>query len=123
MSTISPELTRRLAKAALAKGLGFLDTPMSGTSAMVERGDCAIFVGGDQAQADACRPIFDAIAKKTHYVGDVGMASLAKLATNLLEGRVLNVEKDKRERTKRRIDNLEKLTQRYQMLKQMNTEF
>jgi len=53
MSTISPELTRRLAKAALAKGLGFLDTPMSGTSAMVERGDCAIFVGGDQAQADA----------------------------------------------------------------------
>ncbi len=86
MSTISPELTRRLAKAALAKGLGFLDTPMSGTSAMVERGDCAIFVGGDQAQADACRPIFDAIAKKTHYVGDVGMASLAKLATNLLVG-------------------------------------
>ncbi|TAK07946.1 NAD(P)-dependent oxidoreductase [bacterium] len=86
MSTISPELTRRLAKAAAAKGLGFLDTPMSGTSAMVARGDCAIFVAGDRARADGCRPIFDAIAKKTHYVGDVGLASLAKLATNLLVG-------------------------------------
>lgn len=86
MSTISPELTRRLATASSAKGLWFLDTPMSGTSAMVARGDCTILVGGDRARADACRPIFDAIAKKTFYVGDVGMASLAKLATNLLVG-------------------------------------
>jgi 3-hydroxyisobutyrate dehydrogenase-like beta-hydroxyacid dehydrogenase len=86
MSTISPELTRRLAAAALADGLGFLDTPMSGTSVMVERGDCVIFVAGDRARAEACQPIFDAIAKKTHYVGDAGMASLAKLATNLLVG-------------------------------------
>jgi 3-hydroxyisobutyrate dehydrogenase-like beta-hydroxyacid dehydrogenase len=86
MSTISPELTRRLAAAALASGLGFLDAPMSGTSAMVERGDCAIFVAGDRSRAEACQPVFDAIAKKTHYVGDAGMASLAKLATNLLVG-------------------------------------
>jgi len=86
MSTISPDLTRRLAKAAAAGGLGFLDAPMSGTSAMVERGDCSIFVAGDPRRAETCQPIFDAIAKKTHYVGDVGMAALAKLATNLLVG-------------------------------------
>jgi len=86
MSTISPELTRRLGAAAAAKGLGFLDAPMSGTSAMVERGDCTIFVGGEHKQKDRCQAIFDAIAKKTVYVGDVGMSSLAKLATNLLVG-------------------------------------
>jgi 3-hydroxyisobutyrate dehydrogenase-like beta-hydroxyacid dehydrogenase len=86
MSTISPKLTRSLGEAVAVKGLGFLDAPVSGTSTMVERGDCAIFVAGDRARADACRPIFDAIAKKTVYVGDVGMASLAKLATNLLVG-------------------------------------
>jgi len=86
MSTISPELTRRLGAAAVVNGLGFLDAPMSGTSAMVERGDCAIFVAGERKQADRCQPIFDAIAKKTVYVGAVGMASLAKLATNLLVG-------------------------------------
>jgi len=84
MSTVSPELARRLGEAASAKGLGFLDAPMSGTSAMVARGECSIFVGGDHARAEACRPIFDAIAKKTCYVGAVGMAALAKLAANLL---------------------------------------
>ncbi|HEU5319497.1 MAG TPA: NAD(P)-dependent oxidoreductase, partial [Methylomirabilota bacterium] len=86
MSTISPALTRRLAEAATAVGLAFLDTPMSGTSAMVERGDCTIFVGGDPARLAACRPVFEAIAKKTVHVGPVGSASLAKLATNLLVG-------------------------------------
>jgi 3-hydroxyisobutyrate dehydrogenase-like beta-hydroxyacid dehydrogenase len=86
MSTVSPNLTRRLASAAAAKMLGFLDAPMSGTSAMVECGDCTIFVAGDRSRAEASQPIFDAIARKTHYVGDAGMASLAKLATNLLVG-------------------------------------
>jgi 2-hydroxy-3-oxopropionate reductase len=86
MSTISPALTRRLAAAAEARGLAFLDAPMSGTSSMVERGDCTIFVGGDRARAEACRPVFDAIGRRTAYVGPVGTASLAKLATNLLVG-------------------------------------
>lgn len=86
MSTISPELARRLAKAVTAKGLGFLDAPMSGTSAMVERGDCTIFVAGDHERVAACQAILDAIAKKTFYLGDAGVASLAKLATNLLVG-------------------------------------
>jgi 3-hydroxyisobutyrate dehydrogenase-like beta-hydroxyacid dehydrogenase len=86
MSTISPPLTRALGAAATKRGVGFLDTPMSGTSAMVARGDCTIFVGGDRARADACRPVFDAIARKTLYVGETGLATLAKLATNLLVG-------------------------------------
>jgi 3-hydroxyisobutyrate dehydrogenase len=84
MSTISPTLTRRLGEAAAAAGVGFLDTPMSGTSAMVERGDCTIFAGGDAVLVDACRPVFAAIARRTVHVGPAGSASLAKLATNLL---------------------------------------
>ena len=86
MSTISPTLTRRLAEAAAAAGIGFLDAPMSGTSAMVERGDCTIFAGGDPAVIDACRTMFAAIARRTTHVGPAGSASLAKLATNLLVG-------------------------------------
>jgi 3-hydroxyisobutyrate dehydrogenase-like beta-hydroxyacid dehydrogenase len=84
MSTVSPTLTRRLAEAAASAGLGFLDTPMSGTSSMVERGDCTIFAGGDAALVERCRPVFAAIGKRTIHVGPVGSASLAKLATNLL---------------------------------------
>jgi len=84
MSTISPTQTRRLAEGAAAAGIRFLDAPMSGTSAMVERGDCTIFAGGDPALVEACRPIFAAIGKRTIHVGPAGSASLAKLAANLL---------------------------------------
>jgi 3-hydroxyisobutyrate dehydrogenase-like beta-hydroxyacid dehydrogenase len=84
MSTISPELTCRLHTAAAASGLAFLDAPISGTSAMVARGDCTILVGGESALVQRCRPIFDAIAQQTMHMGDVGMAALAKLVTNLL---------------------------------------
>ena len=84
MSTISPALTQRLAEAAAARGRRFLDTPISGTSAMVARGDCTLLVGGAAATVQTCRPIFDAIARRTVHVGDIGMASLAKLVTNLL---------------------------------------
>jgi len=84
MSTISPTQTRRLAEGAAAAGIGFLDAPMSGTSAMVERGDCTIFAGGDPALVEACRPVFAAIGKRTIHVGPAGSASLAKLAANLL---------------------------------------
>ncbi len=86
MSTISPEQTRSLGAAAAAKGLAFLDAPMSGTSAMVAAGDCTILLGGDAALAERCRPAFDAIAARTVHVGAIGMASLAKLVTNLVAG-------------------------------------
>src|SRR5262245_11832440 len=84
MSTIAPALSRRLADAAAAAGRGFLDTPMSGTSAMVARGDFTIFVGGDATRLDACRPVLAAIGRRAVHIGPAGSASLAKLATNLL---------------------------------------
>ena len=68
MSTISPDLTRRLHTAAAAAGLAFLDAPISGTSAMVARGDCTILVGGDPALVQRCRPIFDAISAQTVHL-------------------------------------------------------
>ncbi len=84
MSTISPELTVRLAKAAEARGLVFLDTPISGTSAMVTRGDSILMTGGDAAVAKRCEKVFAAFAKRTVHMGPVGSAMLAKLVTNLL---------------------------------------
>jgi len=85
MSTTGPGLARRLGEAAAARGFAFLDTPISGTSTAVARGDGTIFVGGEHAVADRCRPVFDAIGRSVH-VGPVGAASVAKLAANLIGG-------------------------------------
>jgi 3-hydroxyisobutyrate dehydrogenase-like beta-hydroxyacid dehydrogenase len=85
-STIAPSLARRLGEAAAARGVRFLDTPISGTSTSVARGEGTLFVGGDAAVLEACRPAFDAIAARTVHVGPVGAASVAKLAANLVGG-------------------------------------
>jgi 3-hydroxyisobutyrate dehydrogenase-like beta-hydroxyacid dehydrogenase len=86
MSTISPALSVRLNEAAARRGAPFLEVPISGTSTTVSQGKGTIFVGGDAALAERCRPIFDAIAAKTVHVGAVGDASVAKLAANLIGG-------------------------------------
>lgn len=84
MSTISPTLTERLAREVTAKGLGFLDCPVSGTSAMVERGDGIFFVGGDRALYERWRPVLESVLPRAVLVGRVGQAMTLKLVANLL---------------------------------------
>ena len=84
MSTISPALTRRLAQEVGGRGLSFLDCPISGTSAMVARGDGLIFVGGDHSLCERWRPLLEAILPKVVYVGAAGQAMVLKLVANLL---------------------------------------
>jgi 3-hydroxyisobutyrate dehydrogenase-like beta-hydroxyacid dehydrogenase len=84
MSTISPALTERLDAALRARGLAFLDTPVSGTSGMVARGDGIIFVGGERALYDRWRPVLEAILPHSVYIGRAGQAMVLKLIANLL---------------------------------------
>jgi len=84
MSTISPELTRRLAREVSGRGLSFLDCPVSGTSGMVARGEGMIFIGGEPALAERWRPLLEAILPRAVYVGSAGQAMALKLVANLL---------------------------------------
>ena len=84
MSTISPSLTERLASEVTARGLGFLDCPVSGTSSMVERGDGVFFVGGDRALFERWRPVLESVLARAVLVGRVGQAMVLKLVANLL---------------------------------------
>ena len=84
MSTISPALTERLAAALAARGLAFLDCPVSGTSSMVERGDGILFVGGDRVLFDRWRPMLEAILPRAVFIGRAGQAMMLKLIANLL---------------------------------------
>jgi 3-hydroxyisobutyrate dehydrogenase-like beta-hydroxyacid dehydrogenase len=84
MSTISPTLTEGLAREVTGKGLGFLDCPVSGTSAMVERGDGIFFVGGEPALYERWRPVLESVLPRAVLVGRVGQAMILKLVANLL---------------------------------------
>ena len=84
MSTISPALTERLARGVGAKGLAFLDCPISGTSGMVARGDGIIFVGGERGVFDRWRPVLEAVLPHAVFIGRPGQAMALKLVANLL---------------------------------------
>ena len=86
MSTISPALTERLAREAAARGCGFLDCPVSGTSAMVAQGDGLIIAGGDADQVERWRPVLQAMLPRVVHVGPAGHATFVKLVANLLVG-------------------------------------
>jgi len=84
MSTISPALTERLAAECRARGVGFLDCPVSGTSGMVERGDGLIFVGGERPLYEQWRPVLESILPRAVFIGAAGQAMVLKLVANLL---------------------------------------
>jgi 3-hydroxyisobutyrate dehydrogenase-like beta-hydroxyacid dehydrogenase len=84
MSTISPELTRRLDGELSARGLTFLDCPVSGTSGMVAQGHGAFYVGGDRALYERWRPMLESVLPRAFHVGAAGQAMLLKLVANLL---------------------------------------
>ena len=84
MSTISPALTERLAREVTARGLGFLDCPISGTSGMVERGQGVIFVGGERALFDRWESMLASVLARPVYIGRAGQAMTLKLVANLL---------------------------------------
>src|SRR5881409_3184139 len=84
MSTISPALTERLARECAARGVAFLDCPISGTSGMVARGDGIIFVGGERAVYERWRPLLETILPRAVHVGAAGQAMVLKLVANLL---------------------------------------
>lgn len=86
MSTISPALTERLAGAVAARGLGFLDCPISGTSAQVAQGDGIVIVGGDRALFERWCPVLEAVLPRAFWVGAAGRAMFVKLVANLLIG-------------------------------------
>jgi 3-hydroxyisobutyrate dehydrogenase-like beta-hydroxyacid dehydrogenase len=84
MSTISPALSEKLARESGARGVGFLDCPISGTSGMVERGDGIIFVGGERALYERWRPLLEAVLPRAVFIGAAGQAMVLKLVANLL---------------------------------------
>ena len=82
-TTGDPQRVEALARDLAAKGVRYVEAPLSGSSEAIRRGEASMFVGGD---ASGCDDLLAAISARRHAVGPVGMAARAKLATNLVLG-------------------------------------
>jgi len=86
MSTIDPAVSRRVAEACRAKGVRFIDAPVSGGVPRATDGGLAIMIGGDAKDVEEARPALAAMGANLIHVGPVGAGEAAKLCNNLIAG-------------------------------------
>ena len=84
MSTISPEVSRRIAAEAAQKGVEMLDAPVSGGDVGARQATLSIMVGGKQDVFDRCLDIFQAMGKSIVRVGEIGAGGAVKLANQVI---------------------------------------
>ncbi|MDQ1910293.1 NAD(P)-dependent oxidoreductase [Paenibacillus sp. GD4] len=85
-STVSPDLNKKIAAAAQAKGMEFLDAPVSGGTAGAVSATLSIMVGGKAEVFESVKPLLEALGKNIYLVGDVGSGTVVKLINQLMVG-------------------------------------
>lgn len=85
-STVSPSIARQCANALAAKGVGFLDAPISGGDVGAKAGTLSIMVGGEREHFDAALPVLEAMGKTVTYCGASGAGYTVKLCNQILGG-------------------------------------
>jgi 2-hydroxy-3-oxopropionate reductase len=84
MSTVSPALARELAAEAGARGVAFLDAPVSGGDVGARDGTLSIMVGGEAADLERARPVFEVLGSRVTHVGAAGAGQVAKACNQVL---------------------------------------
>ena len=82
MSTVSVRISKKLAKDCSDKGVHFLEAKVSGSGKVVEDGQLIIMAGGAIEDYNKALPIFETLGKRSFLMGEVGIASAAKLCLN-----------------------------------------
>jgi 3-hydroxyisobutyrate dehydrogenase-like beta-hydroxyacid dehydrogenase len=82
MSTIGPAAARRIASALAEVGLGFMDAPVTGSSPKAEDGTLTIMAGGEGADFERARTLFEAMGELVVHVGPLGHGQMVKLINN-----------------------------------------
>jgi 3-hydroxyisobutyrate dehydrogenase len=82
METIDPATRRDLEAEARARGVAYLDAPVSGGTIGAEKGTLTIMVGGTQEAFERARPILSVLGTNIYYCGPIGTGAVAKLSNN-----------------------------------------
>jgi 3-hydroxyisobutyrate dehydrogenase len=81
-STIAPATARAIGAEVAARGASLLDTPVSGSVALVQSGQLAVLVGGDAAALEKARPFLESFAGRIVQLGGPGAGATMKLVVN-----------------------------------------
>ena len=82
-TTVSAAVTRELYGSAKAKGISFVDAPVSGGQAGAENGQLSIMCGGDQKDYDWAEPVMNVYSKLCRRIGDSGSGQMTKMCNQI----------------------------------------
>ena len=84
MSSIAPGASKEIQKSIAEKGIRMLDAPVSGGEPKAVDGTLAIMVGGEQADFEEAKPLFDVLGASTILVGPIGSGNTCKLTNQVI---------------------------------------
>jgi 3-hydroxyisobutyrate dehydrogenase-like beta-hydroxyacid dehydrogenase len=82
--TVAPHSMRSAADLVERRGARFVEAPFTGSKAGAEKGELVFYVAGDEVALKEARPILEASSKEIIEIGEIGQATVVKLATNIV---------------------------------------
>jgi 3-hydroxyisobutyrate dehydrogenase-like beta-hydroxyacid dehydrogenase len=82
-STISPSAELQFAQRLRAKGVDYVDAPVTGSKVAAEAGSLIFMVGGDEGVLARIDPLFKAMGKQIFRMGETSKGQAAKIVMNL----------------------------------------
>ena len=83
-STVSPHSMVAAAEIVESRGARFIEAPFTGSKTAAEKGELLYYVAGDDAALREARPILEASGKEIIVIGEIGQATVIKIATNMV---------------------------------------
>lgn len=81
--TVAPHSMRAAADLVERRGARFVEAPFTGSKLGAEKGELVFYVAGDEVALREARPILEASSKEIIEMGEIGQATVVKLATNI----------------------------------------
>lgn len=88
-TTISYDMTLRLANSLKEREINFIDAPVSGGEIGAKKGILSVMAGGNKKPLDKVKPIISSYSKNITHMGDIGTGQLAKMANQVCISGVL----------------------------------
>ena len=85
-STVNPSFSKAMAVEARARGIRYLDAPVTGSKEFAALGKLSFWVGGDSPDLEAGRSVLGCMGNRIVHAGELGMGASLKMVMNQLLG-------------------------------------
>lgn len=83
-SSIAPTASIEIGKEFAAKGVDFLDSPVTGSTGGADKATLTFMVGGDKTAYEKAKPYMELMGKLFYYCGPSGQGLKAKVVQNMV---------------------------------------